>query len=28
LLPKMKHMRVFGSIIESIRTDAFLYKTA
>jgi hypothetical protein len=27
-LPKMKHMRVFGNIIESMRTDAFLYKTA
>jgi hypothetical protein len=27
-LPKMKRMRVFGSIIESMRTDAFLYKTA
>jgi hypothetical protein len=27
-LPKLKHMRVFGNIIESMRTDAFLYKTA
>jgi hypothetical protein len=27
-LPKMKHMRVFSNIIESMRTDAFLYKAA
>jgi hypothetical protein len=27
-LPKLKHMRVFSNIIESMRTDAFLYKTA
>jgi hypothetical protein len=27
-LPKLKHMRVFGNIIESMRADAFLYKTA
>jgi hypothetical protein len=27
-LPKLKHMRVFGNIIESMRTDAFLYKIA
>jgi hypothetical protein len=27
-LPKQKHLRVFGSIIESMRTDAFLYKIA
>jgi hypothetical protein len=27
-LPELKHLRVFGNIIESMRTDAFLYKTA
>jgi hypothetical protein len=27
-LPKLKRLRVFGTIIESLRTDAFLYKTA
>jgi hypothetical protein len=27
-LPKLKRLRVFGTIIESMRTDAFLYKTA
>jgi hypothetical protein len=27
-LPKVKHLRVFGNIIESMRTDAILYKTA
>jgi hypothetical protein len=27
-LPKLKHLRVFGNIIETMRTDAFLYKTA
>jgi hypothetical protein len=27
-LPKLKRLRVFGNIIESMRTDAFLYKTA
>jgi hypothetical protein len=27
-LPKLKHLRVFGNIIKSMRTDAFLYKTA
>jgi hypothetical protein len=27
-LPKLKHLRVFGNIIESMRTDAFLYKIA
>jgi hypothetical protein len=28
LLPKLKHLRVFSNIIESMRIDAFLYKTA
>ncbi|MDR2407317.1 MAG: hypothetical protein LBE13_04285 [Bacteroidales bacterium] len=27
-LPQLKRLRVFGDIIESMRTDAFLYKTA
>jgi hypothetical protein len=27
-LPKLKHLKVFGNIIESMRTDAFLYKIA
>jgi hypothetical protein len=27
-LPKLNRLRVFGNIIESMRTDAFLYKTA
>jgi hypothetical protein len=27
-LPELKHLRVFSNIIESMRTDAFLYKTA
>jgi hypothetical protein len=27
-LPKLKHLRVFGNIIKSMRTDAFLYKVA
>jgi hypothetical protein len=27
-LPKLKRLKVFGNIIESMRTDAFLYKTA
>jgi hypothetical protein len=27
-LPKLKHLRVFGNIIGSMRTDAFLYKAA
>jgi hypothetical protein len=27
-LPKLKHLRVFGNIIKSMRADAFLYKTA
>jgi hypothetical protein len=27
-LPKLKRLRVFGNIIESMRTDAFLYKVA
>jgi hypothetical protein len=27
-LRKLKRLRVFGDIIESMRTDAFLYKTA
>jgi hypothetical protein len=27
-LPKLKRLRVFGNIIESMRTDAFLYKAA
>jgi hypothetical protein len=27
-LPKLKRLRVFGTIIESMLTDAFLYKTA
>jgi hypothetical protein len=27
-LPKVKRLRVFGNIIKSMRTDAFLYKTA
>jgi hypothetical protein len=27
-LPKLKRLRVFGYIIESMRTDAFLYKIA
>jgi hypothetical protein len=27
-LPKLKRLRVFGHIIESMRTDAFLYKVA
>jgi hypothetical protein len=27
-LPKLKRLRVFGDIIESMCTDAFLYKTA
>jgi hypothetical protein len=27
-LPTLKRLRVFGNIIESMRTDAFLYKAA
>ncbi|MDR0641716.1 MAG: hypothetical protein LBG07_04565, partial [Treponema sp.] len=27
-LPKLKYLRVFGNLIESMRTDAFLYKAA
>jgi hypothetical protein len=27
-LPKLKRLRVFSNLIESMRTDAFLYKTA
>jgi hypothetical protein len=28
VLPKLKRLKVFGNIIASMRTDAFLYKTA